>query len=882
MKKILFYIAALLTFNCTYAATFTSAASGNWNAPATWTVTGVSATGVPTSVDDVTILATHTIAHNITTTICRNLTINVGGTFTVNGNSKVYGNLLINGTITGSTAFYFYGVGCTIDIPLAPYYNGGNWNFMQNTSYTITAMTAIYKTNYFYLKTNASLTNNGIVSLSGGSIQNAGTYVNSTNSYLKIGRPFTGTGTWNFTASGNSFVITGNFVTNINALTYYNLTISPTSAHTKNLLGNITVSNNLTLSNFLTLNWANFNITLGGNWVNTANITGTNQGTITFNGSGAQAITRASAETFNNAILSGTGTITSGSNLTCTGNYSLTSGTHDLSAGPYNLNIGGNFTNSGGTFTPGLDTVTFNGAAAQSISTASPITFNTLISNNTSASGGVTLTTGSISISNLLSVNSQSFNATLPQTVTLTATGATTNGKIGPVGAAASLTGTGWIIQSYIAGPTTGGWQYLGSPVAATTLADWDNDADFWISGAGGNDGYSCCPIFRSVRTMVAPANNPFTYANVLTVATALTPCKGFMVWIADIYSPSMLNNPRIFDVKGTPTYGTRNYAVLATGYNLLSNPYACPITFASVVASSSATINSDFLIINGNGNYSTSPNGGVIAASQGFLAYVTAAGNATFSENHKSTIASPNIVRMGNPENYLKIKTSNEINGLGGEATIQINQDAINGEDVYDLPFLSSPYEEATNIWTSDKDNKDLLYNVLNANSDELSIPMSIVAGTTGKQLVTFNGLNSISSYTCANLEDLSTGKKMDLKYQDFYSFDANNVGEKHDFIIHLNRSGDCLLKDQNINESLEALTQAYINDNKIFVKFDFEELSDVNVALFNSMGQQVTNPQNFSVSNQTICLENPGAHGIYFVRIIKGNEVVTKKIYL
>ena len=877
MKKILFYLAALLTFNCTYAATFTSAASGNWNAPATWTVIGVSATGVPTSVDDVTIAATHTIAHNITTTNCRNLTIDVGGTFTVNGITKVYGNLLINGTITGSTAFYFYGVGCTIHKPLAPYYNGGNWNFMANSVYTITAPTVISKNNYFYLKTNASLTNNGIVALNGGSIQNAGTYVNSTNSYLRIARSFTGTGTWNFTASGNSFVITGNLVTNINALTYYNLTISPTSAHTKNLLGNITVSNDLTLSNFLTLNWANFNITLGGNWINTAGITGTNQGTITFNGSGAQTITRASAETFKNAVLSGTGTITSGSNLTCTGNYSLTSGTHDLSAGPYNLNIGGNFTNSGGTFTPGLDTVTFNGAAAQTISTASPITFNTLISNNTS--GGVSLTTGSISISNLLSVNSQSFNATLPQTVTLTATGATTNGKIGPVGAAASLTGTGWIIQSYIAGPTTGGWQYLGSPVAASTLADWDNDAGFYMSQTGGNDG-NTVPTFYSVRTVNAPS---LTYSNVSTQATALTPCRGFMLWMADNNSPSpMLTAPRIFDVRGTPNYGTLNYAVLATGYNLLSNPYACPITFASVVASSSATINSTFVIVNANGTYSNSPNGGVIAASQGFLAHVTAAGNATFSENHKTTIASPNIVRMGNPENYLKIKTSNEINGLGGEATIQINEDAINGEDVYDLPFLSSPYEEATNIWTSDKDNKDLLYNVLNANSDELSIPMSIVAVTTGKQLVTFNGLNSISSYTCANLEDLSTGKKMDLKYQDFYSFDANNVGEKHDFIIHLNRSGDCLLKDQNINESLEALTQAYINDNKIFVKFDFEELSDVNVALFNSMGQQVTNPQNFSVSNQTICLENPGAHGIYFVRIIKGNEVVTKKIYL
>ena len=45
-----------------------------------------------------------------------------------------------------------------------------------------------------------------------------------------------------------------------------------------------------------------YDITLGGDWNNTGNFT-ERDGTVTFNGSGDQTITRTSVETFNNLIV---------------------------------------------------------------------------------------------------------------------------------------------------------------------------------------------------------------------------------------------------------------------------------------------------------------------------------------------------------------------------------------------------------------------------------------------------------------------------------------------------------------------------------------------------------------------------------------------------
>jgi hypothetical protein len=172
---------------------------------------------------------------------------------------------------------------------------------------------------------------------------------------------------------------------------------------------------------------ANINIT--GSWTKSiASVFTHSNGTVTFTGTGAQAINGAAlSQTFYNLVLSktaGTALTVGGSTATLhitnnltqtTGNFTppatlnLT-GTLTLSAGTFtagnNVSVGGDFTKaSGATFTQGSGTVTFNGSGTQSINgTSASQTFNHVVVNKTAATllqtGGSTtsLTAGNFTL----------------------------------------------------------------------------------------------------------------------------------------------------------------------------------------------------------------------------------------------------------------------------------------------------------------------------------------------------------------------------------------------------------------------------------------------------------------------------------------------------
>jgi hypothetical protein len=91
MKHIFQFMFVLFVLSISLNAQITSAASGNWSAPATWTG-GV----VPTASDDVTI--GHTVSIDIPNAECKNLTINSNLYFaTTTGNGiTIYGNTVVN------------------------------------------------------------------------------------------------------------------------------------------------------------------------------------------------------------------------------------------------------------------------------------------------------------------------------------------------------------------------------------------------------------------------------------------------------------------------------------------------------------------------------------------------------------------------------------------------------------------------------------------------------------------------------------------------------------------------------------------------------------------------------------------------------------------
>lgn len=859
------------------ATVFTSQSSGPWGAPATWSTDGSDPDGVPDNNDNVTILNGHVVTDNLANCYSRSITINSGATLNLNNQTqRLWGHFINNGTLSGNGAMVFNGNGFNIS-SATTITNGGNWFFPTGANYTILAGTVISKINYFNFSTGSSVTNLGQVFLISGSLSLVGTssWTNGSGSSLAIAQNISGTGTFNCSAVPNTVNYTSNASTTIYNTTYYNLAIGTSAAVVKHLTGNLIVLNNLNINNTVTLNCNGFDISVGGNWNNNANTTMQNMATVTFTGSGT--INRANTEQFNNLVINATGTITLGRAINVISDLTIQAGTLDVGASSFGISIASDFFHDGGVFNGRTGTVTFGGGAAQVIGGSATTTFNNITSNN--SLGGVSVT-GIIIFNGILQVNSRSFGTTGIGSIIMTATGATTYAKIGPLGSGASLIGTNWTVGAYIDGPATAYWQYLGSPVNGATLADWDNDSRFYMSGVGGNDGNACCPIFRSVRVYNTATN---TYSNITTTSQVLNPARGFMVWMSD--NQSALTAPLPYDTRGIPNFGTVLRSVTAggagNGYNLVSNPYACPINYASVV-SNSGNLHPNFLILLETGNYTVNPNGGIIAPNQGFMAIANTSGSIKFDEIVKNTSVNPAILRTVNPENYLTITASNGVNGLGGEAVVQINAEAHNGKDMMmDMGYLPSPYDEATNLWTSDNDGADLLLNAIDGTQDKLDIPLTVSVGVPGDQLLTFKGLNGFSAYSCAWLEDLATGEKINLKDHDTYAFQATAPGEKHSFNLHFERDGNCPLNEQVITPSLDASSQVFVNNGNILVKFGFEEKSDVVISVFNVAGQEVSAPKNMTVSKETIALDSPGAHGIYMVRIAKGEEVVTKKIY-
>ena len=880
MKKfftILFF--ALLGVNNINAATFVSKASGSWSGGlTTWTITsGTDTDNIPDLDDNVTISAAHTVS---LATLQNNFkTLTIAATATLNVNSQAlnaYGNLTNNGKIIGN--FYYFRIFATCTLTSStPITNSGVWWVYANLN--IPAGTIISKSGLINLRNTAVVNNLGSVTLNSSSLAfTSGTpsWVNGTNSFLSVSAAFSGTVILNASATGNTVVCTTG-ASNVPGATYYNLTLTSATSATKTATGNIIVLNTFSTTTGTNNRFSlgNFNLTVGGNWINSANRTILNQGTITFNTSTSQTISRTSGnEIFTNLVIGGTGTTLLTRPITANSNLTVNSGTLDVSASNFSVNVLGNLVNNA-TINVRQGLFNFAGTTAQTISG----TTNTNFYNVTSANAAGVLVTSNQTVSNLLTVNSGAFGTSGAGVITIPATGATTYGKISTVGATGSLTGTGWDLKSYINGPAPKGWQWLASPINGNTLADWDNDPRFYMSGVGGNDGSAAG--FKSVRTYNEVSGN---YVDITTTATALTAGKGFMLWMAD-NNTTGLTSPLIYNSAGTPNFGTVSFPVTAggvgNGYNLVGNPYACPITYSTVVAAS-GNLFSSFIILLEDNTYATDPNGGIIAPNQGFMCVANSSGNIVFTEACKNIVTSPNILRNSQKENDLTFTVYNNINGVGGRTNIQFlangSDDFVNGTD---LTFLSSPSDEADNIYTKSTDDKSLLRNILANDGTDKSVPLTVTSGVYGIHHISVKGLTNLNAYKFAWLENIETGEKFDLLKGQDYQFDAKEVGKNYEFIAHFSNKEEVSSQRETVaSKALNENTSVYNTQSNVIVKFDMAESTPVKISVYSLTGQQVIEPMNLNVTNDRIALPLQKENSLYLLIIQSKDQQITRKI--
>lgn len=875
MKKIfIFLFFAFIGLSNINAGTFISKASGAWSSIATWSLTsGTDDNGIPDENDDVTIVNTHTVSLTLANTNVRNL-VNDGVFSCASKNLHVYGNFTNNNRLTSIVMFVESNCIYTSTVT-----TNGITSMWVYANLTISAGTTLISPNNVTISSGKSIINFGDFTVNANlALQGSSQFINKTNARLTMGGNITGTGALTATETGNTVIYKNSTSsTQVKSATYYNLTLLSANVASRLATGHIVVLNNFILANitagtFNVLNLNNFNLTVSGNWTNNANTTILNQGLVIFNGSGTQTISRATGnEVIRNMVLSGTGTVQLNRNLDISQSLTINSGTLDVSASNYTVNMYGNLINNSSiNVQQGL--FNFIGSSAQTISGTSPINFYDLTSSNNT---GVSVTS-SIVISNILRVNSGPFGTSGGGVINIPATGPTTYGRIAAVGG--SLTGTGWRIDSYIDGPAPKGWQWLSSTINGNTLADWDNDPRFYMSGVGGNDGSA--GTFRSVRRYVESSG---TYVNIITTSTPLTPGKGFHVWMAD-NATTGLTAPLVYNSIGTPNYGTINFPIteggVGGGYNLVGNPYACPITYSTVVAAS-GNLYSSFVILLEDNSYSYDANGGIIAPNQGFMCVADASGNIVFTEAAKNIVSNPNILKTATKNDVITLSVYNNINGIGGRTNIEFSNNVTdNFEKGKDLYFLASPSDEADNIYTKSTDNIPLLKNMLMNNGEDKHVPLTVKAGVYGSHFISTKGLANLSLYNSVWLEDLTTGNKVDLLKNQEYEFNADEIGKDYEFVIHFSTKKQNSTNGSAIVNSLNENTSVYNTPYNVIVKFDMQKSTPVTISVYNLAGQKVTELSHLNVTNDRIALPLQKENGLYLLIIQSEEQQITRKI--
>ncbi len=661
--------------------------------------------------------------------------------------------------------------------------------------------------------------------------------------------PFTNT----YTIAGSTLNFNGTVAQSIPVFNYFNLTSSSTGARILASAGTIGVA-------------AAF--TPGTNAYTVTN------STVDFNGSIAQTIP---AFTYNNLISSGSSAKTLGGNIIVNNDITITSNL-DVSASNFSVSVKRNWIKNG-TFNAQAGAVVFNGSVAQTLAGTGTTTFHQLDINNTS--GGVSLSSGSYLLNAVISPLNGNFNTGgMPFTMVSTAS---QTARIAPKGATASLSGN-FTIQRFISARDTS-YADLSSTVQSTSMLDWDNEL----------------PALSYVHSPPTAYASAYTYNESTDVFVPLTSSggsliagKGYEVFLSGDYFYASLPATTV-DAVGIPNQGTYNLSSLisntAQGWNLVGNPFASSISWASVYTASGGASSGlydffemyDYTI--GDWSGYTSADGVEIGSGQGFWVYGLPGATSlalTVPETSKTTSSNSSIKAAFKNETNFCLKVSSPVNSFSHTFKVNATADASDELDSRDLPFRASP-NKATPALYSILGGSKVNLNTFNSSKDEYAMSLSMKVSTKGHYKIEASGFEFLPEFSCIKLEDKSRGLMVDFTAQSAYEFDAFLLEDNNRFVLHFYKNGHC--------KAIETASQPMDGADLVEVlpysdgnvlNFSFPEYTSVSVSVTNLLGQHLLPVKRLTAMNESETIQLPSDfHGVYFIQIASERGNIVKKIY-
>lgn len=713
----------------------------------------------------------------------------------------------------------------------------------------------------------------------------------SASQAITLNGPFVNNGT--FTGSGKNINFTGASYTNNGTLTdlavfYFSgataktITGTGTSTFTSLIVQNAAVTKNsssVVINNSLQVTGVNFNnsggsLTIGGTYSFTSG------GTFTAGNTGNTVVLAYTANSFP-PTTSGYYNLTLGAASAST--KSLTANTvlggtltidalNTLNANSFDLSLGGNWVNNG-TFTGSAGkSVIFNGSAAQTLSGSSVTTFKGLTVNN---SAGVTVSSGSYLLDEVLTLSNGTFN-TGGNSFTMNST-ATQTARIAPITGTGAIAGN-VIVQRFINSRDTT-WADLSSPVQNSTYGDWANELPVVY--------YVYSPPYQ-YPTQYTYDETADDFSPVTSAATALTPGKGFEVFLAGDFSYNNLPNTTINTI-GVPNQGDQDLSSLISfnnaGSNLVGNPFASSISWNSVLASSSGILNTYDVYDYTAGTYATYGAGSEIGSAQGFWVYTTTTAATLHINESAKTTSSNSSLKAAVAQPYFTLKLSGNDAGNHYYHVLKVAADDVSsdGWDNNDHPFRQSPNKLAPAIYTM-IDAKKSVINSFSLSNDSYSMPIRTAAGISGSYTIEAAGFENISDYTCIRLEDKKLNKTIDLAAAKSYTFTMNTGDNTDRFIVHFSKNTGCSsfgdIAKSGTGSDFENNTSILPTAEGNAVTFGLAEATPAVISVTNVLGQNIVESTALSAQSQTVNIALPqGFSGMYIVKVESAKGVITKK---
>ncbi len=414
-------------------------------------------------------------------------------------------------------------------------------------------------------------------------------------------------------------------------------------------------------------------------------------------------------------------------------------------------------------------------------------------------------------------------------------------------------------VQRYIAAYTSekNGWHEISSPV--------NNMA---ISGSDFAPG-TATPHLDDLYAWNENSNQWYNYKVAAHNITHFNNGKGYLAAYETTATKSFTGSLNT----GSIDTSNLSHSSKGHGWHLLGNPYPSALTWGDGNWHLDHVNGTADVWDENKGNYTDVLSGGIIPSTNGFFVQVTSGSNSltipaadrvhNTQKNYKSTLSTQ--------KETLKFKVTNDANHYYDECTLGFKADATKGcDNAFDSHKLFSIVSTAPSLWTV-SNGEDFSTNYLPEATTAYDVPLHFKPGVSTVYHLTIKGADSFDN-TGLVLEDLQTGKKIDLNHTDSYDFSATKDDDVNRFVLHIND----VTAVPTVNET--GGIQVFAYGSTLYLHG--QDRLNGKVSVFNTLGQKVYEGLLNGAARQQIRINRKA--GIYFVRLEENGHLFTQKVFI